>query len=255
MATVLAGLDRSVIIPQTKWINLERAKRELQLPEPWSQLIERGFHQDLVDRAYAHLMYCKKFGGFENACLVLAVIGDGFFTPFDRAQFEPDHNDPQFELKTNALNAIVEMVDFYGDRISAVVWKSLAHLACRTNPEVEQSIIKEAASGTLPYHYTLVDSALHATGLVYTFLMHVNSIMFRHTGRVLVHNCDCKCSLVNLEMLNGCIEYELPQANITVASQSVLTHLLAETFKLMECFLPFAYSITPEACQIQELMG
>ena len=70
----------------------------------------------------------------------------------------------------------------------------------------------------MPYHYALVDSALHATGLVYTFLMHVNSVMFRHTGRVLVHNCDCKCSLVNLVEMDGSINYTLPRANIMAAA-------------------------------------
>ena len=119
---------------------------------------------------------------------------------------------------------------------------------------MEQSIIQADATGNLPYSYTLVDSALHATGLVYTFLMHVNSVMFKHTGRILVHNCDCNCSLVNLEEMGGRIEYDLPQGKIVGASQSVFTHLMAETYKLMECFLPFAYSITPEACKIKALL-
>jgi hypothetical protein len=252
MAT--ATLGNLAVIPQMKWINLNKAKKSLQLPDPWPALIAAAFHQDIVDRAYAHLAYCTEYGGLNNAELVLAALGEGFVNPFERLQFEPTLDDPNYELKVKSLDALTELSGFYGDRVSSVVWKSLAYLACRADPEVEQSIIQADATGNLPYSYTLVDSALHATGLVYTFLMHVNSVMFKHTGRILVHNCDCNCSLVNLEEMGGRIEYDLPQGKIVGATQSVFTHLLAETYKLMECFLPFAYSITPEACKIKALL-
>ena len=252
MAT--ATLSNLAVIPQIKWINLNKAKQLLQLPGPWPALIANGFHQDIVDRAYAHLAYCKEYGGLQNAEVVLAALGEGFVNRFEHSAFEPARDDPHYDLKMRSLNALVELSEFYGDRVSSVVWKSLAYLACRADPEVEQSIIQADAMGDLPYSYTLVDSALHATGLVYTFLMHVNSVMFKHTGRILVHNCDCNCSLVNLEEMGGRIEYKLPQKKIEGATQSVFTHLLAETYKLMECFLPFAYSITPEACKIKALL-
>jgi hypothetical protein len=249
-----AVLESTAILPQIKWINLNKAKRTLQLPEPWLTLEASSFHQDILDRAYAHLAYCTEYGGLSNAMIVLGLLGEGFIRPFDRVDFDPGTNDPHFGLKTNALDALSELAEFYGDRVSSVVWHSLAYLAARAEPEVEQSIIQADGTGTLPYAYTLVDSALHATGLVYTFLMHVNSVMFRHTGRVLVHNCDCNCSLVNLEEMGGRIEYALPEWKIIGATQSVFTHLLAETHKLMESFLPFAYSITPEACKIKALL-
>lgn len=252
MATAI--LDNLAVIPQIKWINLDKAKRSLQLPNPWPQLIARAFHQDIVDRAYAYLAYCTEYGGVPNAKVVLAALGVGFLNPFARSLFEPVPKDPHYDLKMRALDAITELSAFYGDRVSSVVWKSLAYLACRADPEVEQSIIQADATGDLPYSYTLVDSALHATGLVYTFLMHVNSVMFKHTGRILVHNCDCNCSLVNLEEMGGRIEYDLPAGKIKGATQSLFTHLVAETYKLMECFLPFAFSITPEACKIKALM-
>ncbi len=244
----------SVIKPRMRWVDLADAKQTLTLPGSWQTLVTRGFHEDLINRAYAHLAYSKQYGNYGNAEATLMVLGEGFATPFDRSHFEPATNDANYTLKTSALDALCELSVFYGNRISAVVWDALAHLACRANPEVEQSIIKEAAAGTLPHHYMIVDSALHATGLVYTFLLHVNSVMFRHTGRILVHNCDCNCSLVNLEAIGGSIDYALPKGSIQVATQSVFTHLLAETVKLMECFLPFAYSITPEAREIKALL-
>jgi hypothetical protein len=242
------------IVPKVAWIDLPLAKQTLTLPFPWNELLAQGFHEDLTDRAYAHLAYAKHYGGEENARAVLTALGEGFVRPFERSRFSPHRNDPNGELKTKALDALEELAHFFGNRVSAVVWEAFAHLASRQDPEVEKSIIKEASAGTLPHHYTLIDSALHASGLVYTFILHVNSVMFRHTGRILNHNCDCSCSLINLEAIGGCIDYALPQANVKTATQSVFTHLLAETDKLMERFLPFAYSITPEAREIKELM-
>lgn len=256
MATLVspAEIICRTINPRMQWVDLAKARQEIRLPLPWPELEARGFHPDLVNRAYAHLAYARKHDGEDNARAVLAHLGEGFRKPFDRSRFEPAEGDPNYSLKQHALDALQELAEFYGNRISTVIWASLAHLACRSDPEREQSIIREAASGKLPYHYTLVDSSLHATGLVYTFLMHVNSVMFRHTERVLVHNCDCNCSLVNLEAIGGSIDYTLPCQNIIAASQSVFTHCLAETWKLMQCFLPFAYSITPEAQEIKALL-
>ncbi len=237
-----------------KWIDLTSAKATVRLPDPWPLLESQNFHPDLVDRAYAHLAYAREHDFEDNALAVLAALGAGFASPFNRSRFDPQDDDPKRELKVKALEAIEELAACYGNRVSAVVWNSLAHLACRENPEEEKSIIKEQSSGTLPHHYMLVDSALHATGLVFTFQIHVNAVMFRHTGRILNHNCDCSCSLINLEVMDGMIKYAPEAERIQTMTQSVFTHLLAETVKLMQCFLPFAYSITPEAREIQALL-
>jgi hypothetical protein len=252
MAT--AVLNTQTIVPVIRWVDLPEAKARVTLPDPWQKLEASGFHEDITNRAYAHLAYARENSFEGNATAVLAAVGTGFLIGFDRSKFGPTRADPNYELKQKALDALEELAGFYGNRVSTVIWESLAHLACRKDPEREQSIIKEASSGTLPYHYTLVDSALHATGLVYTFQLHVSSVMFKHTKRILVHNCDCSCSLVNLEAIGGRIEYVPPQANVVAMTQSVFTHLLAETVKLMECFLPFAYSITPEAREIKALL-
>ncbi len=249
-----AAVNYHCIDPRTKWIDLASAKAALSLPDPWPLLESQNFHPDLVNRAYAHLAYALEHDFENNALAVLVALGAGFASPFDRSRFNPRGGDPNRELKSKALDALEELAEFYGNRVSSVVWESLAHLACRENPEEEKSIIKEQSSGTLPHHYLLVDSALHATGLVFTFQIHVNAVMFRHTGRILNHNCDCSCSLINLEAMDGVIKYAPGTERIQAMTQSVFTHLLAETVKLMECFLPFAYSITPEAREIKALL-
>ena len=47
MATTVLG--NLAVIPQMKWINLNKAKKSLQLPDPWPALIAAAFHQDIVD--------------------------------------------------------------------------------------------------------------------------------------------------------------------------------------------------------------
>lgn len=228
--------------------------RRLVLPHPWPELEQEGFHPDLIDRAKAHLAWCQKNGYEENARIILASLGAGFKTPFSQARFSLQAGQNESNLRRSALMAITELAKFYSNRISSVVWNSLAHLAVRENPEEERSIVKEAKTGALPHHYMIVDSALHATGLVYTFMLHVQSAMFSHTGRILVHNCDCNCSLVNLEQVGGRIEFTLPPEKILPTSQSVFTHLVAETVKLTECGLPFAYSLSEESRDLLEVI-
>lgn len=231
---------------KTQWITDEE-RLVAPLPLSWRTLKKLSFHNDLMERAQAHAAYAKKHGFSQNAQYILEEVGKGFLTPFNPKDFTQETQG----LRTKAMSALVELSNFYENRIPSLVWNSFAHLATREDPEVEKSIIKEASSGKLPHHYTIVDSCLHASGLVYTFMLHVNSVMFKHTGRILNHNCDCSCSLINLEEIDGVIKYELPQKSIITASQSVLTHFLAETVKLQQDFLPFAYSITPEAKEIQ----
>src|SRR6185295_17547262 len=97
------------ISPRVKWIDLPRAKQTVILPEPWPLLEANGFHADLTDRAYAHLAYVNEYGGRENALASLASLGEGFFTPFSRARFEPKTGDPVYVLKMKALDALEEL--------------------------------------------------------------------------------------------------------------------------------------------------
>src|ERR1700722_1441328 len=116
MAT--ATLHNLAVIPQIKWINLNKAKLLLKLPDPWPALIANGFHQNLIDRAYAHLAYCTEYGGLQNAEVVLAELGEGFVNRFERSRFEPAPGDPYYGLKMRSLDALVELSEFYRDRIS-----------------------------------------------------------------------------------------------------------------------------------------
>lgn len=236
-----------------KWVDRNTLQLS-NLPALW-QVLDGKIGQDLIDRAIAFWGYTRQFGDEamqHNADALLATCGLGFLEPFNADRFRPQQDDPFADLKNNALNALVELAVFYGNRLPAVFWDSFAYLATRDQPETERSILQEAQHD-LPHHYTIIDSCLHASGMVYKFLLHVNSVMFHHTGRVLDHNCDCSCSLVNLTTVEGSILFTPEQEKIIPMTQSLFTHLLCETVKLQSLFLPFALGLTPEAAEIMKL--
>lgn len=237
-------------------LDMSDVKQNIVLPKSFKKLEERGFHEDLLLRAYAHMGWsARTYEGVDdsklgNARAFVSAMGKGFSKPFNRELFPVAVDDPFFKLKTNALNAIQELSDEFGDRVTAVMWDSLAHLATRSEPEEKKSILKEA--DTLPHHYGVVDTCLHAMGKVYSFSLHVQSTFFKHTGMVLIHNCDCDCSLLNLAPVDGVIKFKLGPQQIFEATQSLFTHLLAESELILNRKLPFEYTITKEA---QELLG
>jgi hypothetical protein len=185
-----------------------------------------------------------------NARAFLSAMAKGFLEPFNPEPFRPKAGDPYFGLKTNALEAISKLSLEFGDRVSSVMWDSLAHLATRSEPEEKRSILKEAS--ILPHHYGIVDGMLHALGKPYTLFLRVQSVFFSHTGMVLVHNCDCSCSLLNLKKIDGIIRFDLGPDERREATQSLFTHQLAESHLILDEKLPFEYSITGDA---QALLG
>ncbi len=234
---------------------MDEEQKTIELPKSLQELEGRNFHEDLLLRAYAHLAWTRRKYGtdcreYKNARAFLSALGKGFAEPFDRSLFPVETGDPYFELKTNALNAIEELSLEFGDRVSSVMWDALAHLATRSEPEEKKSILKEADS--LPHHYGVIDTCLHAFGKVYSFSLHCQSTFYRHTKMVLIHNCDCDCSLLNLQPVSGSIIFKLTEEQRFEATQSLFTHMCAESELILNQKLPFEYTITKEA---QELLG
>gem|GEM_PF-2524450 len=242
-------------------IDMNEAREAALLPKAWQELLKTGFfHEDITDRVRAHLFWTKRaYSGHPeesakngNASAFVSALAKGFLSPFERKLFAPKAGDQHYALKNRFLDAIGELSDEFKpeNRISSVLWNSLAHLGTRDEPEESRSILKEA--DILPHHYGIVDTHLHALGKVYSLKDHVNSVIFRHTGCILNHNCDCDCSLVNLTPIDGKMEVLLPKTRHYEATQSLSTHLLAESELILNCRLPFEYSITKEA---QLLLG
>lgn len=225
----------------------------------WKNLFESGWdEEDLIQRAWAHLEWTKREAEkcaqppwVGNAKAFLASMAKGFQNPFNRQQFMPKSGDANFDFKVKVLNAISDASDFYGNRISSVLWDSFAYLGTRENPEVSRSILKEATE--LPHHYGVVDCMLHASAKCYKLLLTVQSFMFARTGMVIDHNCDCDCSLVNLLTGTGemAVIFQIKPEQIFEATQSAFTHMLAESHLILNCKLPFEYAVTKEAALLK----
>jgi hypothetical protein len=223
----------------------------------WKNLLESGWdEEDLIQRAWAYLKWterealdCNKPHWIGNAKAFLSSMAKGFLEPFDRQKFMPKLEDPNFDFKVKVLDAMQDASNFYGNRVSSVLWDSFAYLGTRENPEVSRSILKEAGTEELPHHYAIVDTMLHASAKCYKLLLTVQSYMYQRTGMVIDHNCDCDCSLVNLLAGLGkmAVIFQIKSEQIFEATQSAFTHMLAESHLIINCKLPFEYTVTKES--------
>lgn len=237
---------------------LSEMKTKLSTLSAWENLFDSGWEEeDLIMRAYAHLMWtereaaaCNQPHWVGNAKAFLSSIAKGLLNPFDKQAFMPEPGDKTYAFKVSVLDAIEEVSQFYGNRVSSVLWDSFAYLGTREDPEVSRSILKEA--NALPHHYGIVDTMLHASAKCYKLLLTVQSSMYKHTGMVIDHNCDCDCSLVNLVGGVGdmAVIFAIKPNQIHEATQSAFTHMCAESHLILNCKLPFEYTVTKEAALI-----
>jgi hypothetical protein len=235
--------------------SMEEMKQELAIENSWRKLFETGWNEeDLISRAYAHLKWTERESRetnrphfLQNAKGFLNAMAKGFREPFNKSAFMPNENDPYFELKTKSLDGLEKSSITFGHRMSSVVWDSYAYLGTRDEPETSRSILKEAEQ--LPHHYGVCDTVFHAIPKCYKAMLVIQSDFWQSTGYVLDHNCDCSCSLINLLAGKGpsSVVFEMEEQWLYEATQSVFSHLLAESHLILNCHLPFEYSVTQEA--------
>jgi hypothetical protein len=214
------------------------------LPTPWPTLTSDGFHPDLVLRARGFMLAAERMGFPEPAREVLAVLGEGFRTPFSKERFSPAADDADREMKEGVLTAITKLQEEFGDRISSSIWNSLACLGTRPNPR-EEAMIPDIQEH-LPYPYWIVDTVLHAIGKVYRLKHHIDSVIYAHSGLVLDHNCDCSHSFYPADA-DGGIKCTLPRKNLEVATNALFSHTCCEALLIGALKLPFEMGVSPEA--------
>jgi len=227
---------------------------EMKLPGRWPE-IRGSFHDDLYLRAAAAWLWCRRQQRDQGPAFVntmapfLARLAEGYDRRFDRSFFENmiPENDKQHRLKIASLNAVSELTEFYGNRLPEPLWRTLAFISIREAPTEDRSIIAEVQGSKLPEHYTFLDACLHALGKVYSLNFHVASVFWKHTGHVPIHNCDCGCSLHSLARTEAGMHFHMPRENVRKATESFLTHLLAEYITLAALKLPFELGVGDDA--------
>lgn len=136
----------------------------VNLPTPWPELEARGFHGDLLLRAKGFELQARRLGFAEPATEFLARIGEGFLAPFRASEIVIANNDKDHELKQKALVALQQLSDEFGDRVSSIVWKTLAFLATRPDPLQHATILE--SKEYLPFPWWVADTCLHGLGKV-----------------------------------------------------------------------------------------
>lgn len=223
-----------------------------ELPGRWPELRSRGFHDDLYLRVAAANLWGRDRQwviGKEILDPFLAKLAEGYSERFSKLPFLDmiGDDDEHRELKVQALYAVDELAEQFGNRLPALLWRTMAFIAVREAPTEDRSIIAEVQKSTLPEHYTYLDACLHALGKVYSLNFHVASVFYKRTGHVPIHNCDCGCSLHSLAKPSGGMHFELPRENMKKATESFLTHLLAEFVTLAGLKLPFELGVGDDA--------
>lgn len=230
------------------------ASSSITLPDPWPELIRREFHVDLLERARGFASRLDQLGGdMKVAGLdMLSGLGRGFLMPFQATEYILDSTDIDYELRMNALNALQGMSDYFGDRVSSLVWHTFAFMMVRPEPTERRTII--SMQSHLPLPYWVADVVLHATGKVYGFKRHLDSELFLGAGVVTEHNCDCSHSIYPPDM-GGMIVDCLPEDRVEEATAALFSHLLCESILLGGLGMPFNMGVSPEAAEAFALAG
>jgi len=226
-------------------IDLSVRKSSL-LPVSWCSLMTKGFHDDLLLRAKSFMAWSER-EGFPEAYQILDLIGKGFLEPFDANPFyaEIPEEDPNYRLKIEFVDAIKLLAREFGDRMSSVVWQTLAFMGTREDPLQEVTIVSQADRLTLPW--PLADAVLHSLGKVYGLKDHISSRIGEKTNYVLEHNCDCNHALKPLN--GGEMTIFLTPDRFQEATAALLSHLLSETVLIYFLKLPFDLGVTPETAE------
>jgi len=218
----------------------------VEMPPSWTLLAQSGFHTDLLERANRFKTWSVR-EGFAEAEEVLELVGKGFAELFDANYFYAEicDTDPDNQLKIQFVDTIKLLAHEFGDRISNVVWDTLAMMGTRDNPTEEVTIVSQADRLTLPW--PLADAVLHSLGKVYGLKDHITSRIFDKTGYVLEHNCDCNHALKAPN--GGEISVLLTPDRFQEATAALLSHLLSEVVLIYHLKLPFDLGITPETAE------
>ncbi len=233
-------------------VNLETPVR---LPQPWPELETSGFclggeHADIYLRAKGFYLQCQRKGCLAEAIAWLEYAGAGYRDPFNPAEFTITSGDPDSSFKRNALAALAELSNEFGRRVPSTVWRTLAFLTTRPDPKKYSTIL--ASQDYLPFPYWVADTVFHGLGEVYGLKDHVNTTLFRLTGTVLEHNCDCGCDC-HPPGDNGEFNAPLAPSRWKLATAALFSHLCGQSVLITFLKLPFEMGLSPEAAEVMAL--
>lgn len=223
----------------------------IKVPAAWLAL-EGTLDPDLFERGIRYNAFAHRLSGVipqatRMADDFLGIIARGFSEPFNPAPFQPALDDPDFDVKTANLNAIIDLACEFEGRVPNVVWETYAFLGTRPDPQQYATIMTHM--DRLPHAYWVCDSVLHAMGKVYGLSMHMQSRVHAATGGVIEHNCDCGCDWRPTPE-SGMVRQFIEPERIKLATAALLSHLFGESFLIGILGMPFNLGLSPEAAEV-----
>lgn len=203
----------------------------------------------LYDRLHRFMSVMQEMGTLSQLEPALQILVDEQSRCFHATEYAGIEN-PHFSV--SAWCGALEHLQHELRDVSPILWRSIASLSAREEPEVERTIIE--VQSELPYAWAISDAALHALGKSYALLLKTQSDLFDVTGMIFVHGCGCNHYIASLARLSGKVEFTLtPDMQRNVAKEW-FDHFLSELYLIIVAGFPFRMN-PPEHASVAVMSG
>ncbi len=163
------------------------------LPTSLQTLVGFGFYPDHIDSMTGFLHKMHTLGMCQIGMDIVETVAAGFlksraFDPWGTMEDSP-LNDPKFTRKWRS--AVAEIHQIHGDRLPVQFYQVLLWSGIRPQPQTEVKMPE--VEHLLPDGMTwqVGDGVEHSLPLCTRLFMDVQTILFKHTGTIMVHGCGC----------------------------------------------------------------
>jgi|GEM_PF-6981156 len=223
-----------------------------------------GFHTDLCETLHGFAVntsaHFLSLGMRQD--IVQSLVGDTaeyFAGQYLQAQsginfscFVPERESKLYLTKMKYLGSIEKLKAQFGDRLPAIVYKTLAFVGTREDPHTEVRIPDIASSlFTLTgADWISADTVLHALPKCSKLNLHTLSLINEATGSVIMHGCACNHLIPAMgDYFIRCF-MKLDGAIVVEETESLLRHLLGDMV-LLKLGMPRIIGISDRAERTQ----
>lgn len=163
------------------------------LPVSLQTLIDLGFYPDHINSMSGFVHQMHERGMCKVGMNIVEIVAAGFlksrdFNPWGTMEDCPE-NDPEFTHKWRS--AVAEIYQIHGDRLPVQFYQVLLWSGIRPQPQAEVKMPE--VEHLLPdgMSWQVGDGVEHSLPLCTRLFMGIQTILFKHTGTIMVHGCGC----------------------------------------------------------------
>jgi hypothetical protein len=180
-------------IPPIEIILMSTPIATYHLPTSLQTLIDLDFYLDHINSMIGFVRQMHTLGMCEIGMNIVETVATGFlksraFDPWRTMEDCPD-NDLEFTRKWRS--AVAEIHQIHNDRLPVQFYQVLLWSGIRPQPQTEVKMPE--VEHLLPDGMTwqVGDGVEHSLPLCTRLFMGVQTILFKHTGTIMVHGCGC----------------------------------------------------------------